>query len=166
MRVLSIEDLTEDGDEFELPDGRNLRLKIKPDECSSLKDDGDWYGEISDWYRYAYGESRTDRPSHFDGRARKLHTRDMWCWWQPPKDVTDESLSKMAETMQEIAEYGYQLYVLELLEGEDAYGQPIAIEFQALGGIEPFAKAEYVRDFVSEMINEMGIEIPPKEEAA
>ncbi len=165
MRVHDIADLTDDGDEFELPDGRSLRLKIKADECMRLSDD-DWYGEISDWYRHSYGEGRTDRPSHFDGRARKLRTQSYWCWWQPPKDLTDEQLAKFAATMQDIAQYGYQLYVLELLEGEDAYGQPIAIEFQALGGIEPFADAEYVRDFVSEMINDLGIEIPPKEEAA
>lgn len=150
--------LTEDGDTFELADGRTLALKFEPDEGTTVEDDGDWYGHIApvrDGYN-DYG-TRWPRPDGFDGNAEKIWTRsDAW-WWQPPAEVkrADEGFAALRAALVDLLEYGYSGIVLELRDGSDAYGRPIVRNVASLWGIEPFPDASFVREVVDGLLEEV-----------
>jgi hypothetical protein len=88
-----------------LADGTVRTVTTMNDYDKSILDD-DWYGEL-----VPVGAPRlgNERPSHFDGRARKIspsQMRDAY-WWQPPKDVADEHLDTLRHEIQDLLDYGY-----------------------------------------------------------
>jgi hypothetical protein len=92
--------------------------------------------------------------------AEKVSTQSDTFWWQPPDDlrkgwVTYEHKATLRQAVQDILNYGYQVFVVELCKGVDAYGRPVVVDYGSLGGIEPFMsdedKGETVRDIVYEM---------------
>jgi hypothetical protein len=141
---------------LDIGDGMTLRFREEPDEYHSIDDD-EGLGKVACIGRHDY---QRQRPDGFDGMAEKISTQRDTFWWQPPDDlrkgwVTYEHKKKLRQAVQDILNYGYQVFVVELCKGTDAYGRPIVIEHNALGGIEPFMsdddKGETVRDIVYEM---------------
>ena len=157
MQVQDILDLTDDGDTFVLPDGRTLRLSFGPDDIDPFAEYGDeCYGKVEWINTRAYG--RPERPSGFDGAARKLWTQSDCYWWQPPSEVVKmgkESTDLLAEQVRDLLAFGMKIIVLELCEGEDHYGRPIVINNASLGGVEPFPEKSYMQSIVSDMLNEL-----------
>lgn len=136
--------------------GKVYRCSVGPDEYASVMDDGDWYGALAPitdrWYHFP-----PTRPDGFDGRARKIHTRDGDYWWQPPADVTDEHLSAMRENLTELLEWGYSTVALELLDGTDAYGSPIVVQVASLGAVDLTGNepADVLGDVLGDLLAEL-----------
>ena len=141
-------------DSYELPDGRMLRLIEEPDPFTDIRDYADCYG-IVEWI--APGRRQHERPATFDGAAYKLWINGDCYWWQPPADIIGdhEAVKAACSAVRDLIEYGTTRITLELCDGADAYGRPIAREFAVIGGIErgmTFAvKADYVADLVAQL---------------
>lgn len=156
----AVAELRHDKDTAELPDGRILRLVIESDDMDPFAEYGaDCYGRI-EWaddprLRGEYGYSV--RPDGMDGNAERLHTgRDAY-WWQPPADGpkrgTDE-FEMARQLVRDLLEYGMSVAIVEVCQGEDAYGRPIVVGSSALGGIEPASAIDpaILRDVVEDAI--------------
>jgi hypothetical protein len=79
-------------------------------------------------------------------------------WWQPPADGPKRGTPEFASERRhvlELLEYGMCGFVLELLEGDDAYNDPIVTRVASLWGIEPFPD----RDFQQEIVRDLWREI-------
>lgn len=162
-----VDALADDGDTFELPDGRKLRLKVEPDDITfdSLDEMGDCYGATA-WVQrsrdFIYDEPR---PAGFDGCAEKLHLPSGGrVWWQPDPNGGAESRYKDPEGFKafrqqviDILEYGFRGYIIEVLDGEDAYARPIVREVASIWSVEPFADRGYVRSLVSDLLAELEV---------
>lgn len=158
-----LDELREDGDRFTLEDGRELVLRVEPDQCASIMDeqgDGAWCGWL-EWDRpHPYSVYRS-RPDGFDGRAEVIRSdRGDRLWWQPPADAMPgtELHASLRSTIGDILDYGYYAYVLELLAPEDQadhYGRRPVLNAASLGGVEPFADKDHVRSIVSDMLEEV-----------
>lgn len=162
MDDIDLGGLRDDHDVIALPDGRSVRLLIQPDESTTIGEDGDgyWYGKLESLGRsWRWGEHPPQRPDGFDGRARKLrsHHGDTF-WWQPPDDVTDpDALHELRGQLVDILDHGYIGIVLELLDGMDAYSQPIVRQVASLWGVEPFPSREYVASVVQDLWRELDL---------
>lgn len=81
----------------DIEDGAQVRVKFIHDGDVDPFKDGDYLGEVE----YAKRNRDTgydQRPSRFDGAARKIHTRDGHIWWQPPEDAkTDATIMAAVE---------------------------------------------------------------------
>jgi len=141
---------------LDIGDGMTLRFREEPDEYHSIADD-EALGKVAVIGRHDY---QPTRPDGFDGMAEKVSTQGDTFWWQPPDDlrkgwVTYEHKKELRQAVRDILDYGYQVFVVELCKGTDAYGEPVVIDYGCLGGIEPFMsdddKGETVRDIVYEM---------------
>ena len=129
--------LTDDGDTFELADGRSLRLRIEVDQDASIND-YDCYGKI-EWI--ARGHHRDPRPSGFDGKARKLWGASDPFWWQPWEGATEEQIAEAAPQIRELAEYGFKLIGLELREtllDSRKFEHTIVVDTAWIGGVDEF----------------------------
>jgi hypothetical protein len=132
------EQLTEDGDRVELDDGRRVVLVIEPDQDTSIFDEqgeGVWCGRL-EWVAYRDGRD-TPRPTGFDGRARKLHTRDGFVWWQVPADVPQESIRGMGQQIIYLIEYGYLVVGLKVWERCD-HAEWHEVDATYRGGVDAF----------------------------
>ena len=143
------------------PDTRTLRLKIEPDQDSNPFQEWECWGKIDyDGRPNDYGH-RT-RPDRFDGNAERLWLDQNGgsVWWQPPTGDyevkrTDPQWETFRRHVIELASYGMVGLVVELLDGEDAYGRPIVVGTASLWGIEPFPDREYVAEVVGELVAEV-----------
>lgn len=141
--------LTDDGDVFELADGRSLRLRIADDQDASIND-YDCYGKV-EWIQR--GRHQAPRPSGFDGKARKLWGSSDPFWWQPWDGATDEQIAEAAERIKELAEYGFKLVGLELretlLDGRK-FEHTIVVDTAWIGGVDAFYP-ELIGELASEL---------------
>ena len=155
----AIAELTGDGDTFELEDGRTLRLKVEPDDDSSIMDEqgeGVWCGRLAWVNRDRWTGHDAPRPDGFDGRARKLQRNSGDpIWWQPPEDLDADNIVAMSKTLLDLLEYGYCGVIVELCDGEDAYHRPIVVKTASLWGIEPFPDKDYLAEVVRELVEEV-----------
>ena len=155
--------LTDDGDTFDLEDGRTLVLRVLPDEHGDPFD-FDCYGAIAPytgpWDRD--GLRTNGRPADFDGNAEIIWLQQNGgpVWWQPPKDVkrSDPGFDDLRRTVNDLASFGMVGYVVELLAPEaaaDHYGRRPVLEAASLWGVEPFADAAYVTSIVADLVGEV-----------
>lgn len=148
----------DDGDTFELEDGRTLRFRVEPDQDSTIRDD-EFYGAFSE-YAFDYSdESGRQRPAGMNGNAEKLRCdRGSFVWWQPPADVPrgSEAFATFRANVSEILEFGYQTIGVEVLAGTDAYGRPIVVDAAWLGGVEPWSYGRLDQQYVSDLCAELG----------
>jgi len=146
--------LTSDGDTFDLPDGRTVRLRITPDDIDPFDEYGS-FGKIGEIRRNDFS-NRGERPARFDGNAEKLWAgQSHQVWWQPPADGPTRSSEGFAELRQlvtELLEFGMIVVTVEILNGTDAYGRPIAQSAESLSGIEPFPKPEYLAEVIGDLL--------------
>ena len=147
-----------DNGTLQLDDGRVLRFREDADNDTTIND-YDYLGKVAPIGRREY---QPTRPEGFDGMAEKISTQGDTFWWQPPDDLRKGWLDNplratLRQSVQDILNYGYQVFIVELCHGTDGYGKPIVVDYGTLGGIEPFMgdddKADYLMDIVFE-INE------------
>lgn len=141
--------LTDDGDTFELADGRSLRLRIDVDQDASIND-VDCYGKI-EWIQR--GHHQDPRPLGFDGRARKLWGASDPFWWQPWEGATDAEIAEFVPQIQELAEYGFKLVGLELREtllDSRKFEHTTVVDTAWLGGVDAFYP-ELIGELVAEL---------------
>lgn len=171
--TIDLTDLTGDGDTIDLDDGRLLRLRIFPDEDATINDyESD--GRI-EWTRgdRAWSPMRYPRPEGFNGAARIIE-RDggSALWWQPPGlEITGTAwdaatMRKEEARIRDIVRFGFSVVVLELCEKEDAYGRPIVIGTESLGGVDlvddnPAWGA--LQDVLGELAAEMNLDVTSTE---
>jgi len=165
--TIDLDKLRFDGDVIELEDGRQLRLKVVPDEDTSIFDEPFW-GEFQ-WVRgdSDYAPARSRRPDEFDGNAEIIAKDHGSClWWQPPRG--DYALShgrgtpefaEFRQSVKDLLEYGFCGVMLELLDGVDAYQRPIVVEVESTWGIDSLNNGEYLAEIVKELAGELDIEL-------
>jgi hypothetical protein len=149
-------DLYNDGDTVELGDGRELRLRIEPDDINPF-DEFDTYGKIA-WSGRVNDYGYEQRPAGFDGNAERITILNDRVWWQPPADVkrSDPHFRELRALVSDLASFGCVGVSLELLEGEDAYGRPIVRRVASLWGIDSLANG-YLAEVVSELAAELEV---------
>jgi len=139
--------------------GRMLRLTHEPDDMSIMDEQGDgvWCGRL-EWGRRSSCTGHNLRPDGFDGGAEIIYTdgRDS-LWWQVPADVKrgSDSYRSLRRVITDILEHGYQVVVVELCAGFNAYGDPVVREFASLGCVEPFPGRDYEREIVAGLVHEV-----------
>jgi hypothetical protein len=141
--------LGDDGDIFELADGRSLRLRIEVDQDTEIND-SDCYGKV-EWIQR--GHHRDPRPEGFDGRARKLWGASDPFWWQPWEGATDAEIAEFVPRIQELAEYGFKLVGLELREtllDSRKFEHTIVVDVAWIGGVDAFYP-ELIGELVAEL---------------
>lgn len=149
----AIDGLTYDGAIVELADGRRARIRIEPDYDVSIND-YDCYGTVSEGRTNPY-TGRNERPADFDGAACKITTIDGPMWWQPFDgyfDLTPEDQRDARWHVGHLASFGFHVVFVEVLAPEDdAYGRPIVLDYDCLGGVDD-ANDEYVREIVKDLL--------------
>lgn len=155
----------------EIGDGRTLRLRIEPDEFTNpFDDDPDEWGQIAPIRRNGYPNDHGfyTRPDNFDGNAEKVWIgRGEQVWWQPPADGPKRDspqFDAFKQRMMQIAEFGYCIVTLELLEGIDAYRRPIVRQAESLGGVEA-NPGDYLAELVRELYAELDVRMQSTSEA-
>lgn len=151
--------LDDDGDEYLMPDGRMLRLRIEADDQSGADfiNDCDAYGRVA-WCEYVRDTGHVrPRPEDFDGSAVILC--DMHgdrFWWLPYREghkLYDSPEERVI--VRELVTFGPRSVVLELCEGRDHYGRPIVTNAASLGGCFDVADDGYRRSIVAELLAEL-----------
>lgn len=167
----ALDALTDDGDTWEMPDGRTLRVRIEPDTYLDPEHEingVDCWGrvawcELDSTYTFDYVHYHKPRPEGFDGDALKLHTDFGGAfWWQPTlkawgvtrEEWTPERRREEAARIVDLMTYGFSVVILEVLDGTDAYGRPVIREATSLGGIDSLENG-YLRHVLSDMIAEV-----------
>jgi hypothetical protein len=126
----------------ELDDGTAVRIFFsqKLDEDTRLND-YECYGETSKYaYSYLRGESRTPRPDHFTGAARKIEVdRGYWMWWQPPADYNQldaEVQRRLYNLVVDLLRGGFTILFVEVEYRCSCCGTWADLASFSLGGIE------------------------------
>lgn len=141
-------------DEVTLPDGRIVRFKEEPDWGTSIDDFVDCYGKVSHIGKW---DDRPQRPDDFDGRARIVRSVHDRYWWQPPQDLADEYLNNTLRLVSEILEWGFYVYVVEVLELCGSCGRPEVTDTFAMGGMEPMMDMSNRIDVISDLLRELDL---------
>jgi len=157
--------LTEDGDTFELADGRTLTLRI----VSEDEERGEWTGveylnDCDGFGRVAWSGHRDGRPDGFDGAASIVYRQPVQggsvCWWQPPTaeeiglpELDAEWMAECKATVARIVEDGVLTVRLVLTEKvRDSAGGEHEVEMAS-------ASLHEVDSFYPEIIGELAGEI-------
>ena len=136
---------------------RRIIFRTQTDHETELND-FDYLGKIAQVVRQPYSNRSKPRPDGFDGRAEIIRTPWTEVWWQPPFDYLSLSIEvrdKVRQTAKDVIAYGFDVYIVELCEGVDAYGKPIVVKYRDVGGIEPMLSEEDKVSTVSELLNEL-----------
>jgi hypothetical protein len=159
MRVTDLSDLTDDGDTFELTDGRTLRLRVESDPHTSVND-FDCYGRVAEVERGPWDGHNKPRPQGFTGRAVKLSIPNgPDYWWEPYyESETQQAYNgpKERQMMIDLLSHGFYGLIVEILNGTDAYGRPIVTNVASLWGIDSL-ETQYVREIVTDLAAELGV---------
>lgn len=145
-------------------------VAIRPDEDSNVMDEEDWYGELVPvTYRHnAYGDPR---PSHFDGRARKVsfHRANDTYWWQPPADVPDKAdderltVAQLLRNLTDIVENGYNVVIVSLKRRCDCCDQWKEVGYETLSSVALIGtyaeNLAHLREVVSDLLHQATCDI-------
>jgi len=157
METLDLSTLRDDDDTLVLDDGRVLRLRIRPDDTNPF-DEYDVYGRIG-WDERDSETGNRRRPRDFDGNAERmwLQQNSGPVWWQPPADIKRNApgFAELRRIVNDLASFGMYGYVLELLDGKDAYQHGIVVNVASLWGIEPFVDAAYAEEIIADLVREL-----------
>lgn len=159
MEVNSIEEMNDNGDVFELSDGRRLVLHIEGDPDASVND-YECYGRI-EWTRdNDYGSVR---PSDMTGRAI-IMDRDhyMTLWWEPYFDKefqrTPEQWRLEKSQMADLLRFGFSMVGLELLEKCPNCENWHTVTTEWLGGIDSL-DGGYLPEVLSDLMAQMEVSV-------
>ena len=164
----ALDALTDDGDTYELPDGRMLRLHIEHDPDSDIND-YECYGR-TEQFCHRYSEGKVERPADMDGSARKIEVdQGYWMWWQPDKDMKsakawggeadqyERVFRDYLNHVTDLLRYGFRTVGVSLHEHvTDSLGNDHLVELTAeyIGGVDS-TDDSYLRELVSDQINEL-----------
>ena len=174
MLVYDIKDLSDDGDEFELPDGTLVRLKIETDDIDALRhfEDADCFGKVEQVGHNRYpemhqGNEDAVRPAGFDGAAFKIKIPRSYhmegnFWWQPYDRHWDREtmLAEKARIHQLLFEGFKQVGLLHIKPGPanaPTFGETTINESWSRGGDEFYP--ELIDDLLSEL--DVDLELEP-----
>lgn len=150
---------TDDGATVDLGGGYRLRLRITPDEWTTIEDD-EYLGRV----QWSYGGDWAKRPEGFDGNAEVIRAdRGSRLWWQPsdyaPKRGTVE-FYEYRRNVSDLLEYGFSVVTLELLRRCECCGVESVDDVNSLGGVDltGWPVDNVVRNVVSDLVR--GFEIP------
>lgn len=143
---------------LELPNGMTLRYRQEQDDTTTVNN-YDYLGKVAVISRW---ESQSQRPEGFDGMAEKISTQWDTFWWQPPDDlrkgwVTYEHKNHLRNAVRDVLSYGFQVLFVELCDGDDAYGNPVVVDYACLGGVEPFTDDDDVAEYVHDLVYEVNV---------
>jgi hypothetical protein len=165
--TIDLSALGEENDSLEVGDGVTLRLRIHPDEHTSINDYRDVYGRIEYIGRTSWDTGR--RPDGFTGNAEKLGIGQSYdrYWWEPspegPKRGTPE-FAKERQQVLNLLEFGFIGVVLERWERCDHCGTERMTESASLWGIENNADEAYLQETLRELLYEINDNIKRKEQ--
>jgi hypothetical protein len=116
--------------------------------------DFDCYGRV-EWIGR---RPEMQRPAGFSGRAEKIHTgRDAY-WWEPPADIapavwhSDAQLRRsLRHSVLDILAHGFQIVSLSGRRRCECCGSVREVTGAALGGVDPFPDASYLRDIIQDL---------------
>jgi hypothetical protein len=145
------------GETVELDNGMSLRFRMEPDDITI--NDFDCYGKVSH-----IGRGNGDRPAGFDGMAEKLWGYNEQYWWQPPDDLRPnwhnyEHKNHLREVVRNILSFGFDIYILELCNGTNAYGEPIVVDYTACGGHEPLQKDTDMAETLIDLAHDLDVSL-------
>ena len=152
---------TDDGDTFD-HGGHTYRVRIEPDECSSILDEqgeGVWCGRI-EWGRQNVNTGRDERPADFTGGAERLHYGRSYdsIWWEVPADLRGdanrEGRDATRRSIVDLLEYGYSIVSLERLAMCDL-GHTHIDAVESLGMVEAMADDAYLRTILGDLLAEL-----------
>ena len=136
---------------------RRVIFRTESDNNTELND-FDYLGKIAHVIRNPYSGQHKPRPEGFDGRAEIIRTPWTEVWWQPPFDYESLSIEvrdQVRQTAKDVIAFGFDVYIVELCEGLDAYGKPIVVKYRDVAGIEPMLSNEDKVSTVSELLNQL-----------
>lgn len=152
---------------IDIGDGYTVRLTVDYDDVCTVND-FDCYGKVFDARRNAWTGGHAERPEGCDGMAEIIvYGKGDAVWWQPPSfDKEDrrrwhtdrEYRDALRRQVSDLLAFGFQMLRLELCHGTDAYGNMIVVDYNIIGGIEPFIDAEDLASHVRDLAYE--IEVP------
>ena len=135
-----------------------LRLKIEADQDASIND-FDCYGKVNTDRLRTNDYGYQMRPDGFTGNAERLYYgNDGPWWWEPPTDVkrSDPGFRAFRDTVRELLAFGFKGVILELCEGDDAYGRAIVRNTASLWGCDSLENG-YLLEVVGELVTELGL---------
>lgn len=152
MSAPDLATLTDNGSTLDLEDGRKLRVLIASDDINPF-DEYECYGKVSSVH---HNRDRDERPRDFNGNAEKLWASGDQYWWQPPNDVkrSDPEFRKFRSLVIDLLAFGMTYVALEVLQGEDAYHQPIVVKVAGLGGIDSLGNG-YLEEVLGDLYAEV-----------
>lgn len=163
MNAKEIAEILAVGDTATLSNGDVVRFRHDADEHTALND-YDYLGR-TEWVQVSNVTGRHTRPATMDGCAEILtHDRGHVLWWQPPvfdkadrqRWHTDPEWSRVIrQVVRDVTTYGFVTYTIELCRGEDAYGQPVVVAVESMGGFEPFQNAGDIADSLTDMVSDL-----------
>lgn len=154
--------------EITLDNGIVLKLRIEPDDSTSVND-FDCYGKIAHAQLHPYTGYYKDRPDGFDGCAELLRTMGDTFWWQPPVfDKKDREYwhtnigyrNTMRTQIRDLLDFGFVEYHLTAYETCDCCGTLKEIGSYVTGGHEAYgmddiSKVDILKDMVWELSHDL-----------
>lgn len=118
-------------------DGRTYRLVVTPDEGASIND-YDCYG------RFDYGIKSDGwslrAPEDFDQeRSELLSILNDVGFWEPPagfEDWPEPAQRALRHQVRDLVSFGFHVVTVERIDGTDAYGRPIVVDFDSVCGVD------------------------------
>ena len=135
--------------------GLSIEVTLEHDTDSTLKDSGDWYGELVDVPGRPY--NRGQRPDHFNGNAEVVHS-DRWgrTWWQPPADAIrgTEGFAKLREVIRGwySDEWHYIGVVVAVSKLCPCCDQLQEVDKQSVWGIESTCGEYHIAEVVADLL--------------
>lgn len=170
MLVYDIKDLSDDGDEFELPDGTLIRLKIEVDDAGALEhlQDFECYGKIEPVGHNRYpemhgGSEEAVRPAGFDGAAFKIKIPRSYhyegnVWWQPPGlEITGARWDRKTTMEEKDRIYQLLFWGFKQVGLQHVKSNGVVADESWIGGVDEFYP-ELIDDLLSELNVDLELE--------
>ena len=123
-------------------DGRTYRLVVTPDMDVSIND-YDCYGRY-DWGIQSGWQTRP--PEDFDQeRTERLAILNDVVFWEPPEGFESwphPAQQALRHQVRDLVSFGFHVVTVERIDGTDAYGKPIVVDFDCIGGVDTIDSQE------------------------
>ena len=118
-------------------DGRTYRLVVTPDDGAAIND-YDCYGRVD--LGILSGWANVRAPEHFDQeRTERLAILNDVAFWEPPEgfeDWPEPARRALRHQVADLVSFGFHVVTVERIDGTDAYGKPIVVDFDCVGGVD------------------------------
>ena len=124
-------------------DGRTYRLVVTPDDGASIND-YDCYGRVSMGILSGWANLRA--PEDFDQeRTERLAILNDVAFWEPPEgfeDWPEPARRALRHHVGNLVSFGFHVVTVERIDGTDAYGKPIVVDFECVCGVDTLDRDE------------------------